>query len=134
MESQANTTPEAVIESVPHDPPIETERKPLQPGKWYGIIALLCGATVCLFLLSIPVVFVFYASGLLPAPLLNLWNTNAPILALYSPLCVIGGIVFGILARNTEGRFYGYTGLVFSALYALIALSFITYNILVPCC
>ena len=132
MEHQANTTPEAVIESVPNEPPVESEHKPLKPGKWYGIIALLCGAKLFLFLLSIVLVLMF--GGLLPEPWLNRWNANAPILGLLSPLCIIGGIVFGVLARNTEGKYYGYTGLVFCALYVLAVFLFLGYRKLYMCC
>jgi uncharacterized RDD family membrane protein YckC len=117
-----------------HETPVQPEHAPFKPGKWFGIIALLCGAKLCLFFFLIVLVLVSYLLGLLPEPLLNFWNTNAPVLGLLSPICVIAGIVFGILARNTEGRYYGYIGLVLSVLYGLTASSFIAYNILVPCC
>ena len=134
MEHPTNTTPEAVIESVPNEPPVEPDRKPLKPGKWYGIIALLCGANVCLFLLSIALVVVVGSLGLLTEPFRSVWNTYAPILFLFSPLCVIGGIAFGVLARNTEGKYYGYTGLVLCALYVLAVFLFMGYRKLYMCC
>jgi len=139
MEHPANTTPETVIESVPNEPPVEPERKPLKPGKWYGIIALLCGANVCFFLLSIVLVNVFYVIGLLTdstEPFMSLWNTNAPILFGCSPLCVIAGIAFGIWGRNTEGRYYAFIGLALSVLYVLTVSPFVVYNIFFspPCC
>ena len=134
MEHQANTTPEAVIESVPNEPPIETERKPLKPGKWYGIIALLCGAEGWLAVLCAFLFFLIkpWRSLEIEIELITLWMFLGSCLLLISPLCVIAGIVFGILGRNTQGRVYAYTGLVLSVLYSLLVSLFIAYIILVP--
>jgi hypothetical protein len=115
----------------PHESPpaVESERKPLKPGKWYGIIALLCGAEGPF---AIAVVCVFSLLGLIGAHL-NIWLMIIFGLYLINPLCAIAGIVFGILGRNTEGWIYAYIGLVLSVLCLPFGL-FFAYSVLVPCC
>jgi hypothetical protein len=55
----------------------------------------------------------------------------APIfLAWFSPLCVIAGIIYGILGFNTEGWRYAYNGLMLAALYALVVFLLITSIVL----
>ena len=108
MEFQENTTPEpSLSESVPHDPPIETERKPLKPGKWYGIIALLCGL--------VPLLVVFYFT-LLEVFGVNFYQSplneiNHVIGATWIP-CLIVALIFGIMGRKTQGRRYANIGIV----------------------
>jgi len=138
MEHQANTTPEAVIESVPNEPPVEPERKPLKPGKWYGIFALLCGAEGLPPILAFFLTHLLISSGVIgPRDVWNIWIITVSGLFFINPLCVIAGIVFGIRGRNTEGRLYAYTGLVLSVLCGLtttpIAM-FLAYHMLFPCC
>jgi len=102
-------------ESTPHEPPGENERKTLKPGKGYGIIALLCGAEGFLAILTVLLTYLLISAGvIMPHLYTEIWNLWAMFmigLFFINPFCVIAGIVFGIFARNTEGRFYGYTGL-----------------------
>ena len=62
------------------------------------------------------------------------WVITAFGLLVISPFCVIFGIVFGILGRNTEGWLYAYTGLVLSLLCGLPCLVVVSSvcNVLVP--
>ena len=124
-------------EATPHEPLGETERKTLKPGKRYGLIALLCGVEVCIVLLSAILINVFALMGWLTESTILLerfWHACTTVLFLISPFCVIAGIVFGILAHNTEGRLYGHAGLVLSVLYGLLMSSVVVFSMLVPCC
>ena len=127
----------SLSESVPHDPPIETERKPLKPGKWYGIIALLCGAEGLLAILAMFLTLLLVLSGVVtPQGMMwNYWSITLIGLFFINPFCVIAGIVFGIWGRNTEGRCCAYSGIVLSVLYILL-MAYVIYSVVtrVPCC
>ena len=110
------------------------EQVPFKPGKMYGIIALLCGLEALLaalsYFLTIWLLFVGLLAPSMASPLETFWAIVVMGLCLISPFCAIAGIVFGILGRNTQGRFYAYTGIVLSVLYALLAswVIFFAYN------
>ena len=93
--------------------PSPAVEKTLQPGKWYGHIALLCALEPVLF----------WGFLLLHYYLENPWIWYyatyycVPILGVGSLLFPLAGIVFGILGRNTEGKLYARIGIVLSLLY-----------------
>ena len=69
--------------------------------------------------------------------LVVVWIFLSLVLCLLSPFCAIAGIVFGILGRGTQGRFYGYAGIVLSLLCGMTVsplAMFFAYRMLVPCC
>ena len=105
----------------------EPERKPLKPGKGYGIAALLCGAESCCAI-SVGLLMVWLQTDV-PTFRLLIIAIAFPVLVLMllSPFCVIAGIILGVLARNTEGRLYSYTGLALSVLCGLL-LSFAMFG------
>jgi hypothetical protein len=119
-------------------PPIEeTVEKPLKPGKWYGIISILCGLEPLLTAALIILIIVCIAFGMEAPPDSSLLTYTALVLFFASPLCVLAGLVFGILGCRTEGRYYANIGLVLSSLSALLVLgvvAMILHSILVPCC
>ena len=106
-------------ESTLHEPPGENERKPLKPGKGYGLASLrygLAGPLLLLALLSI--MWVDNRLGLMQSDMGFLWfSIVLDVLIFVSPYFVIAGIVAGILGRNTEGRVYAYIGIVLSTIY-----------------
>ena len=130
-------------ESTPHEPPGENERKTLKPGKGYGLASLRYGlAGPCLFLIFFLIVWIDNKLGLIQSDMkFQGFAIALEVLAyIVSPYLVIAGIVSGILGRNTEGRVYAYTGIVFSIIYGTwvsvnIANTFLfTIFFAPPCC
>ena len=115
---------------------VESESKLPKPGKWFGIIALLCGAEGVLAILLGVLTEIFYISVIANLDPLNefLWYSFVVCLICISPFCAVAGIVFGILGRNTQGRSYAYTGLALCVLYGMVAFSIFVFSALVPCC
>ena len=115
----------------------EPERKPLKPGKGYGIAASLCGIGVWFVLVACFFPTLLFYVGLIAEPsvegLWAIWYMYFIALLYLSPFCAIAGIVCGILGRNTYERSYAYIGLVLSALYALLGFSITAYALLVAC-
>ena len=101
----------------------EFEPEPFTLERWYGIISLACGVIA-----SFPFLY-YYIVGIFIRRLpcwewlrdetlyLVVFYTLANGMVYVGPFCGIAGVVFGILGRNTEGRFYAYTGLVLSILF-----------------
>ena len=107
----------------------EFGRVPLKPGKGYGIRSVFWGTIGWL---------AAFASHLIPV-----WKDsfadlcqNGPLdmvtacLSIISLPCIIASVVYGILGRNTEGRFYASIGLVLSALYCLPLVVIILFIVL----
>ena len=115
----------------PDPPAVESEQK---PGQRLGIIALLCGAECVLAALLWLMTLLFISWGMEPPGDGHPWTWIVISMILISPLCVIAGIVFGILGRNTKGKIYAYTGLVLSMLYSLLVFVCIMYVTLMTCC
>ena len=94
-----------------------SDQKQLKPGKWYGIIALLCGLEsflVLLFLMLLELFGIdFYQSPRREIGMV-LGSTWAP--------CAIAAFVFGIMGRKTEGKHYANIGIVFSLLCGALVL------------
>ena len=128
MEHQANTTPEAVIESVPNEPPVEPERKPLKPGKWYGIISLLCGLVPFLMTLHF-MLFGRFDNGFEQSPLLNTINN---VFLFTWILFFIAAPIFGVMGCKTQGRHYANIGFLLFAAYLpfIFGLSYLWHVIL----
>jgi hypothetical protein len=86
------------------DEQIPPQKKPLKPGKGYGIIALLCAFG--------PVMVLGYDFFVVPHVryLTSPWFETAIFLSHFSILCAIVGIVFGILGHKTEGWLYAGIG------------------------
>jgi hypothetical protein len=99
------------------DEPLPPQKKPLTPGKGYGIIALLCGLEPVLFL----------ADWFCNSVLLHFFGLRIPYVIsgslqrLLIP-CILGCIVFGRLAWKTEGWHYARTGLGLTLLFCLFML------------
>jgi len=125
MEHHEHTNLETVIESVPHEPPIATERKPLKPGKWYGIIALFCGL--------VPFLVVPYFT-LLEVLGVNFYQSplneiNHIINSTWMP-CLIAALIFGVMGRKTQGKCYANIAIVLillSVAFMLFSLGFAFY-------
>ena len=92
------------------------KQKPLKPGKWYGIVAMLCGVETILFLCYSVVVESF---GLVYQ---NPWDKIGFILGTPSLFFAITALVFGIMGRKTEGRHYANVGIVLSLSFGLLIL------------
>jgi len=94
----------------------EAEKKPLKPGKGYGIAAMGCG------LMSL---FLLYYCATFP-PIMDPWREMAGFLW---PLCFVAAIVFGILGRKTQGEPYanvvlGFTRLIVFVLVFVVLVGF----------
>jgi len=93
------------------------EKKPSKPGKWYGIIALLCGLE--------PFLFVFYSV------LLELfgvhfgqspWHEISWVLGTLGIPCAVAALIFGIMGRRTQGKLYAYIGIALSLSFGALML------------
>ena len=88
------------------------ERK---PGKGYGIRSVFWATAGWLALLAS--FLIYLTAGRSPE---NLLDSLSVFLFWFSPLCVIAGIIYGLLGFNTEGGRYACNGLVLSGLYMLL--------------
>jgi len=104
------------------EPPPAIE-KTLQPGKWYGRIALLWALEPVVFLC-----YIFLCLPLLPC-CASPWQEIALVLGIGCLLCPFAAIGFGIAGLKTEGRLYAWIGLVLSLLYALTVIVFLVISI-----
>ena len=124
-------------ESTPHEPPGETKRKSLKPGKGYGLASLRYGlAGPLLFLVFFLIVWIDYKLGLIQSDM-KFQGFSIAFDALHyivSPYLVIAGIVSGVMGRNTEGRVYAYTGIVLSMFYGIWVSVNIVNTMFFRCC
>jgi hypothetical protein len=90
------------------------EQKPLKPGKWFGIIALLCALG--------PVISLAYNFCVMPnmACCANPWTEIQNVLYLGSLPCTLAGLVFGVLGHKTEGWLYAGIGRFVCLLYGTL--------------
>jgi len=105
--------------------PSPAPKKQLKPGKWFGIIALLCGLEPVVMLC-----YLFFVMPFMPC-CTSPWQEIMTALGFGSLICAPAGIVFGILGLKTEGRCYAWSGLVLSLLYGLVFLVFLGARILI---
>jgi hypothetical protein len=94
--------------------------EPLQPGKRYGITALVCALLPGIFLCFV----LFVVPHLLPDGHAKGESMEFffALSMFFSIPCVILGIFYGILGCKTEGWRYAYAGLGLSLLYVLYIL------------
>jgi len=101
------------------------EKMPLQPGKWYGIIALLCGL-MPFFGLSYSMLLEFVGINIHQSPLREI---NLIVGATWVP-CLIAAFIFGVKGRKTHGSRYANIGIALSLLccgFILFLLGFAFY-------
>ena len=107
-------------ENIPRDTPVE--QKPLKLGKWYGIIALLCGLIPFFVLVYFTVLDIlginFYQSPL--------HEINSIIGATWMP-CLIASCIFGVMGRKTSGRRYANIGIALALLCCALMLSLLGF-------
>ena len=98
------------------DPDPVTEKMINRSGKRCGIYALLCGIEPLLAAI-VNGLTLGLSLGSLDSPHGDLFAVLTIILNLFILPCIAGGIVFGLIGRETEGRFYATIGLWLSLLY-----------------
>jgi len=121
-------------------PAAPLERKPLKPGKRFGITSLVLGAAGWLGSLVFFIYVLLDESGLLAEPAAESFWLFVSLfifcLPYVSSFCAIAGIVYGILGHNTEGQRYAHAGLMLAILYILLVLllllPFIVCLLLIP--
>jgi hypothetical protein len=91
---------------------MKTEQKTFKPGKWYGIIALLC------VLAPIPVglLNVMFGAHVVGG---SLWYALP---GLINILLLAVALIFGVRGRKTEGHLYANVALIIVLLLGLFAL------------
>ena len=87
------------------------EPEQLQPGKWYGIIALLCGVESFLAMIFLMLLDLFDIN-VYQSP----WHEICLIVGSTWVPCAIAAFVFGIMGRKTQGYYYANIGIAFSLL------------------
>jgi len=99
--------------------PAPSNKPPLQPGKGFGLISMLCGiAPFLVWPCSIMTIVILGLDGFeqiiiaLPCLLLNIF-------------CAFLALVFGLLGRKTEGRRYADIGIAFALLFIMLQLGII---------
>ena len=108
--------------------PSQSERKPLKPGKGYGIAALIFGVVGLFMLLGTILLVLLQDWDLIVVPPgggFGKWFIAATMLV--SPNCAFGALWFGTAGRNTDEHDYANIGLLLSIVYALFMLMFIAY-------
>ena len=93
----------------------EAEKKPLKPGKGYGIAALCCALFPLLFF---PFGIILERCGVINF----LGNPNDPLMPVCTWSCLIGTLVFGMIGRKTQGRLYANIALSILLLFGLLGL------------
>ena len=113
--------------------PSPAVEKTLQPGKWYGRIALLCALEPVLFWSLRLLCYLLAPNYPQVDTWFHIWFVAyylwVPILGIGSLLLPLAGIVFGILGRNTEGRLYARIGIVLSLLYIIPVYIYLAFAI-----
>jgi len=92
----------------------EEKEKHLKPGKWYGIVALLCGLFPFLYIMG------FLVFGHRLDPLQSPWHGIVWSLRVIALLSVPAAFVFGIMGLQTKGRHHARIGLSLAKLFVLI--------------
>ena len=105
--------------------PSKPERKPLEPGKGYGISALLFGVVGLFMLLGTILLVLLQDWDLMDVPLSWKWFVDATMFI--SPHCAFGALGFGTVGRNTDEHDYANIGLLLFIVYALFTLMFVAY-------
>ena len=101
-----------------------------QSGKQWGIYALLCGAEPFFAVAFLGLMIALYPENFPESTIPAIAASTAVVLVLISIPCATAGIVFGIIGRNTEGRFYANVGLGLSSVFCFLLLLAVIFAVL----